>query len=209
MEKKNREFIIQNLMVEGFIENYNQEMVLEEMEETGRSELKVRLLADNNLCITNVDKKKTDIQFFQRDKVLSMYKRVDHIIFEHKDDDCWKLYLIEMKSSIGQGKWTEIKGKFRASYLLAKAVAGMLELKIAETVMCTTFEKVQFAPPDTMPVARRAGVGKQMIKMEQEWSGQCLRLNLGELVSFVHIPIQMTRNRKGILVGTLVEACSA
>lgn len=42
----------------------------------------------------------------------------------------WKLHLIEMKGSVGEEKWVEFKGKFRASYLVAQALAGMLELDI-------------------------------------------------------------------------------
>jgi hypothetical protein len=45
--------------------------------------------------------------------------------------------LIEMKGSVGEEKWAEIKGKFRASYLVAQALAGMLELDIAEAAMYT------------------------------------------------------------------------
>jgi hypothetical protein len=42
-----------------------------------------------------------------------------------------------MKGSVGEEKWVEIKGKFRASYLVAQALAGMLELDIAEAAMYT------------------------------------------------------------------------
>ena len=45
--------------------------------------------------------------------------------------------MIEMKGSVGEEKWAEIKGKFRASYLVAQALAGMLELDIAEATMYT------------------------------------------------------------------------
>lgn len=159
MEKDKREFIITELLTPGFIEHKKQEMLLEETEETGRSELKVRLISAENLCIANIDKKKTEMQFFQQEKT-SMNKRVDHIIFEHRPDHTWKVHLIEMKGSVGERKWIEMKGKFRASYLIAQAIAGMLELQISETVMYTTFEKVRFAAPDTMPSSRRTGTGK-------------------------------------------------
>ena len=35
--------------------------------------------AEFNLCIANMDKKKTDFLFFQEGKTKSMYKRVDHL----------------------------------------------------------------------------------------------------------------------------------
>ena len=200
-----REFIIGELMVQGFIEHENQEMILVEKEETGKSELRVHLQSKDNLCIANADEKKTELLFFQPDKVKSMYKRVDHIIFEHQCDPKWKLYLIEMKSSVGEKKWGEIKGKFRASYLLAKAIAGMLELEISETVMYTKYEKVQFTLQDTMPTARRGKLGSRFVRMEQEWDGGAFGLNFGERVSFVHIPVQMVRKENGVLAGDLFE----
>ena len=164
-----REFIINELFKPGFIEREKHEIVLEEFEDTGRSELNVWLLSEDNLCIANIDKKKTDIQFWQKGSTKSLSKRVDHIIFEHQGQELWKLHLIEMKGSVGERKWTEIKGKFRASYLVAQAIAGMLGLHISETVMYTTFEKVRFAPPETMPSARRTGTGRVLVKMEDEW----------------------------------------
>ena len=83
--------------------------------------------------------------FFQAGKEKSLFKRADHMIFEKRQGNQWKLHLIEMKGSVGQEKWVEIKGKFRASYLVAQAIAGMLELDISDTVMYTTYERVEFA----------------------------------------------------------------
>mgnify|MGYP007098665108 CR=1 FL=1 len=202
MEKDKRDFIIKELMQPDFIQVQGRQIYLEEYEETGRSKLKVSLPAEGNLCIANVDEKKTDMLFFQNNRLKSMYKRVDHIIFERQNPD-WRLHLIEMKSSVGEGKWIEIKGKFRASYLLAQAVAGMLELHISETIMYTTFEKVRFNPSLTMPSARRTRTGSALIKMEQEWRGENFGLNFGERISFVHLPIQMKRNNEGVLGGNL------
>ena len=125
--------------------------------------------------------------------------------FERQCEDKWKLHLIEMKGSVGERKWDEIKGKFRASYLVAQAIAGMLEVKITETVMYTTFEKVQFAPSDTMPSARRVRSGETLVRMKDEWAGARFGLNFGERTPFIHKAIQMTRNEEGILAGDLME----
>lgn len=205
MGQDKREFIINNLMSPGFMVHEAQDIILVETEETGKSELKVHLSSKDNLSIANVDKKKTEMQFFQKEASKSMFKRVDHIIFSHQYADQWKLYLIEMKGSVGDKKWVEIKGKFRASYLLAQAIAGMLDLDIVETVMYTTFEKVQFEKSDTMPTARRGRVGGKYIRMEKEWEGESFGLNLGERISFVHRPVQMVRYTDGILKGDLTE----
>ncbi len=205
MKEDKRKFIIDELMKADFIEESGQKMLLKEYEESGESELNVYLISNKNLLIANVDQKKTELQFFQKEKEKSMYKRVDHMIFEQQRSDIWKLYLVEMKGSVGERKWIEIKGKFRASYLLAQAIAGMLEIQISETVMYTTFEKVAFKPSETMPSARRGPVGKSFIRMQDEWSGKRFGLNFGVRIPFQHIPIQMKRNKNGILIGDLSE----
>ena len=200
--KDKREYIMNELMKKGFIVHKSNEMLLLETEESGASELNVYLTSEDNLWIENVDKQKTELLFFQTGK--SLYKRVDHMIYSRQKDNKWKLYLIEMKSCVGDKTWQDVKGKFRASYLLGLAIAGMLELSISETVMYTTFEKVLLKPPETMPSARRLPSGRNMVRMEDEWNGGRLCLNFGERVPFVHIPIQMNRIND-MLVGSLEE----
>lgn len=203
MKNCRRNFIIDELMVQGFIEYKDQEILLEENDEGGESELRVMLTSERNLCIANVDKKNTEFQFFQKKKEKALYKRVDHMIFERQDSDTWKLHLIEMKSNVGGNTWKEIKGKFRSSYLFAQAIAGILELTISETVMYTTFEKVQLIPSETTPTARRPRTGEPVVKMQEEWDGHHFVLNFGEWIPFLHIPVLMVRNEKGVLEGTI------
>lgn len=201
-----REFIIKKLMVEHFIEWETNRICLEESEDTGKSVLEIQLISDGNLSIKNVDKKNTRMLFFQDCKEKSMFKRVDHIIFERMSDDNWKLHLIEMKSWVGNDKWKEIKGKFRASYLLAQGIAAMLEMNIVETCMYTTFERFQFSLSDTLPAERRLSLGTKHVKPEDEWNGVDFALNFGNRIKFMHKPIQMVRNEENVLVGKC--ACS-
>ena len=199
-----REFIINELMVEHFAEWETNSICLEETEDTGKSVLMLRLSSGGNLSIKNVDKKKTQIPFFKDIKTKSMFKHVDHIVFEELEDDNWKMHLIEMKSSVGYDKWVEIKGKFRASYLLARAIAAILEMNIVETCMYTTYEQVHFSLPETMPVARRLPLGEKFIKPQDEWEGSNFGLNFGIRINFTHKPIQMERNNQGILQGNYI-----
>lgn len=202
MGNTKREFIIKDLMVSDFIVHEGREILLIETEETGKSQLRVQLTSDDNLCIANVDKKKTDILFFQNGGVKSLFKRVDHMIFERQQGDRWKLHLIEMKGSIDAEKWGWIKGKLRASYLVAQAIAGMLEMDIAETAMYTTYERVEFSHSDTLPIAGHGRLGIPQVRMEEEWEGTRFGLNFGERIPFEHVPIKMERNKEGVLTGT-------
>lgn len=198
-----RNYVITELMVPGFIEQTGSHIVLYETEDTGRSKLDVFLSSDQNLCIKNVDKKNTQFYFFQDTKVKSMFKRVDHIIFENVAENDWKLLLIEMKSGIHYQKWVEVKGKFRASYLFAQAVAAILEMNIIESCMYTTYEKADFRIPDTMLVARRPSVGMRSVNPQEEWNGEQFALNFGLRIPFRHQPVLMTRNSENMLLGIL------
>ena len=193
MNVKKREFIINELMVKNFVECENSIIYLEETEDSGRSILEFQLASDGNLSIKNVDGKNTQMHFFQNEKGKSMFKRVDHIIFEHLTEDDWKLHLIEMKSSVGNEKWIEVKGKFRASYLFAQGIAAMLEMHIVDTCMYTTFENDYFSLPNTMPTARRLRLGEKQVKPQDEWDGRDFGLNFGTRFKFMHKPIPMKR----------------
>ena len=201
MEATKREFIINNLMVEDFIECEANMIYLEETEDTGRSRLDFKVMSDKNLVIKNVDKQKTELLFFRKEKEFSMFKRVDHIIFENLSGNNWRLHLIEMKSNVLVKRWSEIKGKFRASYLVAQGIAAMLEMNLVETCMYTTYEKVNLTPPDTMPAGRRLPLGENHIKPKEEWESGKVLLNFNKKIDFSHNPIQMLRNEEGILTG--------
>ncbi len=198
-----RKYVITELMVPGFIEQAENHIVLYETEETGKSKLDVFLSSNRNLCIKNADKKNTQLYFFQDSKVKSMFKRVDHMIFENVTENDWKLHLIEMKSGVHYKRWVEVRGKFRASYLLAQAIAAILEMNIIESCMYTTYEKVDLRIPDTMPVARRLSVGSVPVSPQAEWDGGQFALNFGFRIPFRHQPILMTRNSETVLLGQL------
>lgn len=201
METTKRNFIIKELMVENFVEWSKNIIFLEETDEEGKSELNFQVVSDENLIIKNVDKKHTDLYFFQNGSTKSMFKRVDHIVFEHISNNNWKLHLIEMKSSIFDKKWAEVKGKFRASYLFSQGIAAMLEMNIVDICMYTTYENVHFSKSGTMPSSRRLPLGVPQIKPQEEWDAGSVSLNFGIGIKFSHIPIQMKRNECNVLVG--------
>lgn len=51
-----------------------------------------------------------------------------------------------------------------------------------------------------LPAAR---TGKPMIRMRDEWNGRCFELNFGKGMPFLHVPVQMIRDGKGILIGEM------
>lgn len=204
MKTIKRNFIINELLVENFVEWSTNTIHLEETDEEGKSELDFQVVSNDNLIIKNVDKKHTDLYFFENSGTKSMFKRVDHIVFENVSENNWKLHLIEMKSNIFDKKWIEVKGKFRASYLLSQGIAAMLEMNIVDICMYTTYENVHFSKPDTMPASRRLPLGVPQIKPQEEWDEGSVGLNFGTRIKFPHISIQMNRNENDVLVGECI-----
>lgn len=68
MNVTKREFIINELFVENFMEEESNVICLEETEDSGRSILEFQLESDENLSIKNVDCKNTLMHFFQNKK---------------------------------------------------------------------------------------------------------------------------------------------
>lgn len=60
-----RKFVMNDLMVENFIEAETNEICLQETEDTGKSVLEMHLRSDTNFSIKNVDKKNTQMYFFK------------------------------------------------------------------------------------------------------------------------------------------------
>ena len=205
MEQAYREYVMNNFFVEHFFERRDKDaFFLAETDEGGQMWLHFKVRGMDSFAILNVDKKNTQLSFFNPEKILSLNKRVDHIVLEERDDNQWIAHLIEMKTSIScADKWAEIKGKFRASYLLVQALCAMLHMELSQVRMYTTFENVCLKYKPENLISRRLRVGQKAVVPEQEWSGGRFALRFGNdcRLSFVHTPIQVTRNQDKILEG--------
>lgn len=49
-------------------------------------------------------------------------------------------------------------------------------------------------------LTRKPHLGKKAIKPENEWSGKEFGLNIGDRLTFNHKPLEMKRDRDGILI---------
>ena len=204
--KKYSDYVRNHFFVDGFFEKEaTGRYHLEETEIKGRTSFFFELSGRDSMVIRNVDKKETQFPFFREEKVMSLKKRVDHIIFEQDEKEAWTVHLIEMKSSIStKEKWLEIKGKFRASYLLVLALGAILQLDIQEIKMYTTYEKVTLTVMPENPVSRRSLVGSKPENLMEEWNGDGFFLRFGEncRLPFRHIPVKLIKNEEGVLEGT-------
>ncbi len=201
-----RDYVINNFLADNFLLIGQNEYELRENNKEGKSILRLKVSSDRSICIENIDDKKSDILYF-RDKDLSgnntyLKKRVDHIIFSYLENNIYDAHLFEMKTGIENSeKWIDIKGKFRASYLLAHSIAGILHISINDVYMYTTYEHANLMADKTNPISRHARVGGKYTRPIDEWNGNGFALNFGQKVTFRHTPIKMERNTEGILEG--------
>lgn len=201
MNKEYIQFVKDNFLIEDLLEERKGTQILTEEDKGGESCLTV-YCENEALYLCNCDKKNTDVGFFQQARENSMRKRVDHIIFENTSDNDWKVHLIEMKSSVtGEKKWTDIKGKFRASYLLVKMLAAVLEIRIVDYIMYTTYGRMALDKCQADPVTRKARLGGQAINPRDEWDGGAFALNINGRRKFLHNPVKMMQDADGVLVG--------
>ena len=190
-------YALANFIKEGYIEPEATNYLLEETESQGRSELSV-VLTGENLCMKNYDRKPR-CGFFRCDSEFGMQKCVDHFILHHREKEKgWDLYMIEMKTTVGNKTWQEIRTKVKASYLNIKAFVAVLGIEIRQTIVCITYAEAKIGGPKqtTNPRAYAPLVGgNDVIDVRREWQTKQMVLDFGrgEKEIFFHYPIQMKR----------------
>lgn len=196
-------FAMDNFIVEDYFLPMKKVYELKETADSGKSNLTVRIDKEN-ICIEDYDNQKK-CTFVREEKKYCMKKSVDHVILIN-DGEKWILHLIEMKSSVGNKTWIEIKGKFRASFLNMKAICEFLGISISHVCTYTTFENELFNSGKNMadPKALLPMLGEKAIDMKRdEWDKNIVVLNFGEKEVFRHMPLKMYRDPSGELIGEL------
>lgn len=182
------------------MENYYE---LKETIKQGESLLKLTVEGDN-ICVERFDDKKR-CGFLRNEKKLGMQKCIDHFVLK-RSDDFWDLYMIEMKTSVGDKTWKEIKAKMRSSLLNIKALSEFLGITIEKTYAYTTYEKEAFTKPEdtSNPKALVTPIGEKAINFKRdEWDKNIIKIKIDEYIIFPHKSIKMDRDSKGVLQGTL------
>jgi hypothetical protein len=201
------QYALDNFILDDFFINMSTSYDLMETSKGGESCLHVTV-NDTNLCLAYFDNK-PKCAFLRDDPSYGMKKSSDHLIF-YKSNHEWKLCIIEMKTSVGQRTWDDIKKKTRTSYLTAQAIAVFLGITITEhsTQVYTTYENEKFysAKGTTTPALYKALLGKKVSDYKkEEWDKDIIKINISNIISLPHKAIKMTRNTStNILEGTLI-----
>lgn len=198
-------YALDTFVEEDYFLSMQNEYHLKEEKDSGKSDLFVKI-GNDNLCIYDFDNKKK-CNFLRPDKKFGLQKSVDHMIFEQRPEG-WILHMIEMKSSVGNKTWIDIKLKVRASYLNAYALAKVLGIKIQEIYTYTTYEEEKFGTvaDTTSPKLFVPPLGKVVVDYKKdEWDKNQITIELGKKITLPHYGIKMERGTDGlVLKGTLV-----
>lgn len=197
------QYALENFIEENYFLPMSYSYMLKEKDDLGKSLLKVTVAAEN-ICIEDYDGKKK-CGFLKEEKRFGMKKSVDHFLLKNNGDN-WDLYMIEMKSTVGDKKWREIKGKIRASLLNIRALCEVLGISIGAVYTYTTYEKESFGTQEKNPDPKTyaAPLGEKISKFKQdEWDKNLIKIKIDEEVELPHKAIKMIRDNQNVLQGEL------
>ena len=176
---------------------------LKEAADSGKSLLTLKVEGEN-ICVEEYDNKKR-CNFLKENKAFGMHRCIDHFVLK-KQENSWDLYMIEMKSSVSDKKWFEIKLKMRSSLLNIKALCEFLCITIDKVYTYTTYERECFETPlNTADIKTKVPLfGERATKFkEDEWDKSLIKIKIDEVLSLPHVAVKMERNSDGVLVGNL------
>ena len=196
-------YAINNFIDENYFLPMKDTYELKETEDSGKSLLKVTIEGEN-ICVEEYDKKKR-CGFLREAKKFGMQKCIDHFLLRDNGQS-WDLYMIEMKSNVGDKKWRDIKAKMRSSLLNIKALCVFLGITIDHIYTYTTYEKECFTAPENTadPKTLLPLFGEKAINFKRdEWDRNVMKIQIGENATLSHKAIKMERDDKVGLYGTL------
>ncbi|MDD2402747.1 MAG: hypothetical protein PHD60_11220 [Clostridia bacterium] len=198
------QYAMKNFIRDDYFLPMQKQYELKETAESGKSCLKV-IIDGTNICVEKYDNQKR-CAFLREEKSFGMQKCIDHFILK-KEKDVWNLYMIEMKSSVGNRTWCDIKSKMRSSYLNIRALCEFLGIILGNVYSYTTYEKEAFETlKDTADVKTHVPIlGRRATSFkDDEWDKGIIKVEIDKILEFSHTAVKMERNTENnILVGDL------
>lgn len=188
---------IDEMIVSGYFLAEQQQYVLKELDEKGYSELTVSVKG-TNLCIESYDKK-LRCAFAKQDKKYGMTMCVDHVLFVMDSEEHWKVYLIEMKTGMGNETFLDVKKKVRANYFSIKALCTYLGIELSdkdiEVYVTYSSRSSNVTPNETPnPATLKAMIGERYTGvMQSEWNKDRIVLQNPEQHEFVLHKVEMQK----------------
>lgn len=173
----------------------------------GKTLLVVNVGTSDNLCWRNYDSDNDSKCNFLNSK-FGLQRRVDHFILKKNLNDEWTLHMIEMKTTITNKKFEEIKEKFLGSFWSIKVFAMFLGISfdIKNVFLYTTYHADEMEisnstnPRGNIPLLGTDVKPNKKIfeKNKKEWDSGYLKIKIfpysneeKDEVTFKHTKIKM------------------
>lgn len=204
------EYAMKNFISEGYFLKGENTYTLNEKAKEGNSVLDV-IVDGDNICVEEYDNDKIrgKCTFLRHTKSQGLKKCIDHFILKRTGEK-WDLHMIEMKTSVGNKTWQDIKHKNRASYFNIKSLCIVLGIEIEDIYSYTTYEVEKFESIERTTDLKTymPQLGKKLINFKKdEWDKGKIIIELDEkdsFLTFTHKAIKMIRGEEGELTGKLL-----
>lgn len=196
-------YAIENFIDENYFLPMKNKYELKETADSGKSLLELAVEGEN-ICVEEYDNKKR-CGFLRKPGKFGMQKCIDHFLLKN-NGQAWDLYMIEMKSNVGDKKWRDIKAKVRSSLLNIKALCEFLGITLNNIYTYTTYEKECFTKPENTadPKTLIPKLGERAIDYKRdEWDANVIKIKIDEIISLPHKAVKMEYDDKIGLHGTL------
>ena len=183
---------------------------LQEEEAEGKSILFLNIHTKDNVCVNNFDKvpkrKLLNWKIIRPEHQFQSEKCIDHFILIKNRAGDWELHMFEMKTTVHNDTWIDVKYKVRASYFDIKVFAILLGINVKDEniFVYTTYENEKFRNTQRPPLGQRVVDFKR-----DEWDKGCINIPLiftnkdplkfKTLLRFQHTKIKMYRADDGYL----------
>ena len=113
----------------------------------------------------------------------------DNIVFEKINDNEWKLHVVEFKRTVKENEWKTIKNQFKGAILNAKALSGVLDIKIKEIKCYTGFRRDHMGKE---PASLKSLIGLDaMENLKIEWDSGKVHIDLDSKLVLEHQKVQL------------------
>lgn len=182
------------LLEKGLVECSAIQLHLKEKKEDGAADLTLNL---ENPCILFRDLEKRKLAYFKNKKC------ADYVLYEQKGEE-WIVHIFELKKSVGEATWKEMKEQFAGAMQNALAIAGFLGIHVEVDRMriysVYRNDKInRYADPVKMRFQMHLKGNERMREVCVDWNAKEVELQFLGSHSFKHRKIQLNiETGKGI-----------
>ena len=130
MIEKRVTYALKNVLNEKYFESQQEWYELLEHDKSGKARIILNVGTTDNICVKNYDSIPI-WEILREGKKFHIRKRIDHFILR-KNSGIWELHMIEIKKTVRDNVWQDIKFQMSASYLTIKALLTFLGISIVE-----------------------------------------------------------------------------